>query len=77
MFSTGKKLYVMTWRRKNQQNEFFIFDENLKLIRKSFLPLAYRNAILPAPFAIRNNKLYQLVENEDTEEWELHISEIK
>lgn len=77
MFSTGKKLYVMTWRRKNKQNEFFIFDQNRKLIKKSFLPLAYQNAILPAPFAIRDNKLYQLIENEENEEWELHINDIK
>jgi hypothetical protein len=77
MFSTDEKLYVMTWRRENQQNEFFIFDQDGKLLKKSFIPLAYRNAILPAPFAIKNNKLYQLKENEDTEEWELHINDIK
>jgi hypothetical protein len=77
MFSTEEKLYVMTWKRVNQQNEFFVFDTDGNLIKKSFLPLAYQNAILPSPFAIKNNKFYQLVENEENEEWELHINEIK
>ena len=56
MFSTDQKLYVMTWQRENQKNEFFIFDKNFKLIKKSFLPLVYQNAILPAPFAIKKDK---------------------
>jgi hypothetical protein len=76
MFSTDQKLYVMTWRRENKQNEFFIFARDGKLIKKSFLPLAYRNAILPFPFAIKNNKFFQLVEGQDTEEWELHINKM-
>lgn len=77
MFSSDKKLYVMTWRRENRQNEFFIFDQDGKLLKKSFIPLAYQNAILPAPFAIKDNQLFQLAENEETEEWELHINDIK
>lgn len=76
MFSTDQKLYVMTWRRENKQNEFFIFSRDGKLIKKSFLPLKYQNAILPSPFAIKKSKFYQLVENEETEEWELHINQI-
>lgn len=33
--------------------------------------------MLPYPYTIRNEKLYQVVENEDSEGWELHVSEIK
>jgi len=77
IYSVDQKLYVMTWKRVNQQNEFFVFDKDGKLIKKSFLPLAYQNALLPSPFAIKNNKFYQVVENEETEEWDLHINKIK
>jgi len=32
---------------------------------------------MPSPFAIKGDTLYQLIENEDEEEWELHALEIK
>lgn len=76
MFAADKKLYVMTWRRENGKNEFYIFDNDGKLLKKSVLPMQYRNAFLPEPFAIQNNEFYQVVENEETEEWELHITKL-
>jgi hypothetical protein len=77
LYSADQKMYIMTWKRKNQETEFFVFNEQGKMLKKFFLPLAFQNAIDPFPFAIKNNKFYQLVENEENEEWELHINEIK
>lgn len=76
MFAANEKLYIMTWKRKNQKTEFFIFDKKGHLIKRTFVPLAFLNPIEPSPFAIRNNRIYQLIENEESDEWELHINEI-
>lgn len=32
---------------------------------------------MPDPMTFKSNKLYQLIENEDAEQWELHATEIK
>jgi hypothetical protein len=77
LYTANEKIYVMTWRRKNRKTEFFVFDKKGQLIKKTFIFLAFQNPVEPSPFAIRNNRLFQLVENEEAEEWELHISDIK
>lgn len=75
MFAAQDKLYVMTWKRENEQNEILILDAAGKLEKKIMLPVAYLTALRPAPFVIRDNQLYQLVENEE-EDWELRITSI-
>jgi len=76
-FCADDILYVMTWNRENEKNEFYTYDMKGKLIKKLWIPLAYQDYLQPFPLSIKNGKLYQVVENIDTEEWELHISEIK
>jgi hypothetical protein len=68
------KIFVLTYNRKDGKNEFFIFDMDGKLLRKKFIPIQTLNSVSPYPYYIKNGKLYQLVENEDTEEWELQIT---
>lgn len=77
-FASDQRLYVQTFLIKNGQTEFYIFDFNGKFLKKVWLPIALT---LPLEqfqlFTIYNEKLYQLIENEEEEEWELHITEIK
>jgi hypothetical protein len=40
------------------------------------VPLAEKDERLWYPYVIKNGKLYQLIENLDEEEWELHVTEI-
>lgn len=70
-------IYVITYRRKENQSEFFIFDLEGKLVKRLFLPVAYRNPTTFNPYTFSRNRFYQLIENEDEEEWELHAIEIK
>jgi len=65
------RLYVQTYKQKEGKNEFFIFRLDGKLTKRVFLPLSREHPIDPLPYTIYNGKLYQLVENEDSEEWEL------
>lgn len=75
-FVADHKIYVLSWRRKEKKSECFIYDLEGNLINKTYLPLVEDNIFLPYPFAIGNGKHYQLIENEDGEAWELHVSHI-
>jgi len=71
------KVYVVTNNKKNQALETIIFSDTGKFLRKIFLPIEQPNILEMYPFTIYKGKIYQLVENEDEEEWELHVNEIK
>jgi len=68
----NEKIYVLTFKRKNGESEFIIFDVKGKFIKKTMIPLQKKD-IYFYPYTIYNGKLYQLVENEDEEKWELQI----
>jgi hypothetical protein len=66
-------VYVITWRKKEQEHEFFIFDLEGKLEKKTWLPLQdYDDGVALFPYSLKNNYLYQLIDNEEEEVWELH-----
>ena len=75
-YEFDNQLYVETWNRKNDKTKFYIFDQNGRLNKKVFLPLVMRNYKDPYPYYVDNGKLYQLVENEDEENWELRVTEV-
>jgi len=70
------KIYVQTFKREKNKSEFYIFDLDGKLIRKVMAPFRESELLCAYPYTIANGKIYQVTENEDTEEWELHIDEI-
>lgn len=65
-------VYVITYRRQQEKNEFFIYDLEGKLLKKTFLPLKYYDGVALFPYSLKNNYLYQLIDNEEEEVWELH-----
>jgi hypothetical protein len=77
IFADNGKIYIQTYLEKDGKYEFFIYSLDGKLIKRTFIPVAYLNGLMPAPYTFNNNTFYQLVENEDEEEWELHAVEIK
>lgn len=74
-----KKIYVITYKRStdNKNNEMIILDFDGNVLRKVMLPAAEKNPEHLYPFSVYRGKLYQVVENEKTEEWELYVTEIK
>lgn len=74
---TDDTIYVQTYKKRGDAYEFFLFDLEGKLIKRLFLPCVDRYFMVPFPFTFKNNKLYQLAENEETETLELRIHEIK
>ncbi|UCH92564.1 MAG: hypothetical protein JSV88_20020 [Candidatus Aminicenantes bacterium] len=72
----NQRLYVITWNKKGTENVCLLYDLAGKFLEKVYIEMQSATPILPFPFIIRNGKFYQLVENEDTGNWELFVSEI-
>jgi hypothetical protein len=69
-------IYVETFNRKGDNVEFYVFDQNGKLVNRVFLPLYKKNAEANYPYFIDEGKFYILVENEDEEVWEIRVTEV-
>jgi hypothetical protein len=68
----GGKIYAVSFLEKNQQKEMYILDSKGQIIKKMTVSLGDINPRELTPYTIKDGTLYQLVENPDTEEWELH-----
>lgn len=64
------KLYVRTHKKEGEKDELFIFKTDGTFLDKIFTDLSARTHM------IKNGKLYALMENEETEEWELLVSSL-
>ena len=68
-----------TYNKKDKKTEFYVFTPTGEFLERVFLPIIGEEEStyqLQSIYEIKNGKLYQLVENEDTEEWEVHISDL-
>jgi len=72
----SKHFYVGTFIEKDGKMKFLIFDAKGKYLRTVFLPIFKKSLIEIFPLGFYKGKLYQVVENEETEEWGLHVTDI-
>ncbi len=77
MTAADGKLYIMTYKTKEDKTQFLIFTTKGTFLKKVFLPIKDMEVRYFCPFTIKNNKLYHLYDNENTEGWELHITTIE
>lgn len=75
-FVDGSIIYISTYVRQKDDWLFYLYDLKGNYLQKIYLPLYERNVWAPYPYSIKNGKLYQIIENEETEKWELHITRI-
>lgn len=68
------KVFVVSSFKENGKYESFIYDMDGKLLKKVGLPLKDKDMLEVYPFTIADGKIYQLVENEDEEEWMLEVT---
>jgi hypothetical protein len=73
-----QKIYIQTYKRSKQgeRTEFLILDLKGDMLKRVMLPLKYTSHFSPYSYGIKNEKLYQIVENEEEEEYQVHIIEI-
>jgi hypothetical protein len=82
IFVSNQKIYAVTNKTGEnkktvvKKREVYIFEVKGKFLKKVFLPIC-ESGIETFPFCIDNEKLYQLVERESDEVWELHITDIE
>jgi len=78
LYAADKKIYIRTYRQVDNKTEFFIYHTNGKFIKKVLLPTLEKDGFEYATYhyTVGGGKFYLLFENEDTEEWELHITGI-
>ena len=70
------KIYAETHEEKENQRAFLIMDLEGKILQKIFLEVSEINPLEKHLCTFNGDKFYKLVENEDTEEIELHITDI-
>ncbi len=73
---SDNKLYVFTHKTINLKNQCLVFGLKGKLIKDTLVPLKEISLKKWFPFDIKDNKVYQLIENQDTETWELVVIDI-
>jgi len=72
----NQKIYFLTFKMKDKRREVIITDYKGNILRHSYLPVLDEYDVFPI-FSIEDDKFYYIKENEDTEEWELHVEDIK
>jgi len=68
------RIYVLPYAKNNGKNWLYVFDMSGDLLNEIPVTIKERNILELFPYSIKDDKLYQLVENEG--EWELHIGSI-
>lgn len=74
------KIYIITYQEKKNRCKMFVFDLNGKLLREVYVSLVDINMLIPDLYnfyTINKDTLYILRDNQDTEEWELHLEKIE
>jgi hypothetical protein len=78
MLVDGDKIFVLTHKESNSKREVIVLDLEGKELKRTFLAFPPEEPFFTSVlYFIRNNTLYTLHEDEETEEWELHIEELK
>jgi hypothetical protein len=73
-FVASGKVYVLTYKKNENKSEIFLFDMTGKFLKRTYVPYAFMTPVDEYPAAIKNGMLYQVIENEETEGWDLHIT---
>jgi hypothetical protein len=73
---SDRKLYVQTYKGKDEKIEFYIFKINGEFEKKALIPIIKKNPLEYYPYTIKNGKIYQLVYDLEKYAWELHITKI-
>ncbi len=70
------KVYVVPYKKKEGKSEMHIFSIDGKFMEKVLVDLVEENLFEFYPYTIGNGKIYQVIENPDTEAWELIVKQI-
>lgn len=66
------KIYLLTYLKKDKKPELLTYDLEAKALGRDFVPLVEKNTIEVFPFTIHKGSIFQLIENDETGNMELH-----
>lgn len=73
MMTADGKVYAITRQDERNRSQCFIFSLDGTLIKKMFIDLKSVDQLALYPFTIKGSKVYQLVEDEEEEEWTVEV----
>jgi hypothetical protein len=83
ILAANNKIYIQTFKEKDNKVEYIVMDFKGKILKSRFLPKVIESTFFGRImgrttqfFDIENDKFYYLYEDEDEEEWEVHLEEI-
>lgn len=71
-YAADNTVYILTYDENDDMVETFVYDINGKFLKRTMLPLSFKGLRYVFLRYIKNNHLYQFIENEEEETWELH-----
>lgn len=71
-----KKIYVIRWKEKDGKSDIWVFDLKGNFVKRAWVRFFEKDPIIPYAYSIYSGKLYQLVEDAETEKWDLYITKI-
>jgi len=81
---TDERIYVKTYQKQGDKDEFIIMDLKGNILKKAYLPAVKEPGLFNEMigrtakfYKIYQNKFYYLQENEEEEEWEVHVEPIQ
>jgi hypothetical protein len=84
IFIDNNKIYIQTFKRQDNKQEYIIMDLKGNMIKKVYLPVVQSPTFASEMvglglnfFAIDKGRFVYLVENQEEEEWDVHVVDIK
>ena len=72
----AEMLYLFTWKFKDSKYECFIYDMKGKFQKKTTIFFKKFGIMRVNPLMIYDWKVYQLIDNEETENWDMYITDV-
>ena len=66
------RIYVVTGIHAAEKRQIWILDLDGQVLEKTTVPFKMRSESVWYPYTIKNRRLYQLIINEETGEWEIY-----
>lgn len=73
---TDDSIYILTYGEKDGRSEFVVLDLKGKQVKRLFVPFERSDPVHVGPFTVYRGELFQLIDNEETESWDLRITQI-
>ncbi len=76
LYVDNEHIYVITRNQVEGRRDIWVLDLDGSLKRKTMVPFSMKTAFMWNPCVFRNGRLYQLIQDQETQKWELFETNI-